>query len=40
VDRVSLVEGYHDQFARLLRRGGFAELIARMQHKLEVFSRR
>ena len=39
VDQVSLVDTYHDQFARLLRRGGFGELMGRMQHKLEVSGR-
>lgn len=39
VDRVSLVDSYHDQFARLMRRGGFAELMERMQHKLDVSAR-
>jgi phospholipid transport system substrate-binding protein len=36
VDGVSLADGYHDQFARLMRRGGFAEVMGRMRHKLEV----
>jgi phospholipid transport system substrate-binding protein len=36
IDRVSLVDGYRDQFARLMTRGGFPEIVARMQHKLEV----
>jgi ABC-type transporter MlaC component len=40
VDGVSLVDSYHDQFARLMRRGGFAALIDRMQRKLEDSSRR
>jgi ABC-type transporter MlaC component len=40
VDRVSLVDSYHDQFARLLRRGGFPELLERMQHRLEASARR
>lgn len=35
VDQVSLVDAYRDQFARLMRRGGFGELLGRMQHKLE-----
>jgi phospholipid transport system substrate-binding protein len=35
VDGVSLVEGYRDQFARIIHRGGFPELIQRMHHKLE-----
>jgi ABC-type transporter MlaC component len=35
VDWVSLVDSYHDQFTRLLRTGGFGELMARMQHKLD-----
>lgn len=39
VDEVSLVDSYHDQFARLLRRGGFGELMGRMQHKLEASGR-
>jgi len=39
VDEVSLVDSYHDQFARLMRRGGFAELMDRMQHKVEVTGR-
>jgi ABC-type transporter MlaC component len=36
VDQVSLVDSYRDQFARLMRRGGFGELMGRMQNKLEV----
>ncbi len=36
VDQVSLVDAYHDQFARPMRRGGFDELMGRMQHKLEI----
>jgi phospholipid transport system substrate-binding protein len=40
VDQVSLVDGYRDQFARLLRRGGFGELMERMQHRLEESNRR
>ncbi len=36
VDQVSLVDAYRDQFAYLMRRGGFGELMGRMQHKLEV----
>jgi phospholipid transport system substrate-binding protein len=39
VDGVSLVDGYHDQFGRLMRRGGFAEVMARMRHKLDVSGR-
>ena len=35
VDRVSLVDSYRREFARVLHRGGFAELMARMQYKLE-----
>lgn len=34
VNGVSLVDGYPDQVARLMRKGGFAELIARMEQKL------
>ena len=39
VDGVGLVDGYHAQFARLIRREGPAELIDRMQRKLEVAGR-
>jgi phospholipid transport system substrate-binding protein len=39
VENVSLVDGYRDQFARLIHRGGFAELIERMHHKLETSPR-
>jgi len=39
VDQVSLVDAYRDQFARLIRRGGFVELMGRMQHKLEASGR-
>jgi phospholipid transport system substrate-binding protein len=39
VDNVSLADEYRDQFARIMHRGGFPEVIARMQHKLEVSSR-
>lgn len=39
VDHVSLVDAYHDQFARLMRRGGFGELMGRMQQKLEASGR-
>jgi phospholipid transport system substrate-binding protein len=35
VDRVSLVDDYRGQFARLLQRSGPDELIARLQRKLE-----
>ena len=35
VDGISLVDGYRDQFARLIRRGGFRELLERMRHKLQ-----
>jgi phospholipid transport system substrate-binding protein len=34
IDRVSLVDSYHAQFARLVRRGGFAEVMERMQRKV------
>jgi phospholipid transport system substrate-binding protein len=39
VDRVSLVEDYRGQFARLLQRSGPDELIARLQRKLETSAR-
>jgi phospholipid transport system substrate-binding protein len=39
VDGVGLVDGYHAEFARLIRREGPAELIDRMQRKLEVAGR-
>lgn len=39
VDHVSLVEGYRDQFARLMRRGGFPEIIVRMRRKQELAGR-
>lgn len=39
VDHVSLVEGYRDQFARLMRRGGFPEIIDRMRRKQELAGR-
>jgi phospholipid transport system substrate-binding protein len=39
VDGVSLVEGYRIQFASLMRRGGFEEIMARMQRKLDESSR-
>ena len=39
VDGAGLVDGYHAQFARLIRRDGPAELIDRMQRKLEVAGR-
>ena len=39
VDGVSLVDGYHAQFARLIQRDGVARLIDRMQRKLEVSGR-
>jgi len=39
VDGVGLVDGYHAQFVRLIRRDGPAELIDRMQRKLEVSGR-
>jgi phospholipid transport system substrate-binding protein len=39
VDHVSLVEGYRDQFARLMRRGGFSEIIDRMRRKQELAGR-
>jgi phospholipid transport system substrate-binding protein len=34
VDRVSLVATYQADFARLLRRDGFEELLARMRRKV------
>lgn len=39
VDGVGLVDGYHAQFDRLIRRDGPAELIDRMQRKLEISGR-
>ncbi len=39
VDGVGLVDSYHAQFARLLKRDGAAGLIERMQRKLEVSGR-
>jgi ABC-type transporter MlaC component len=36
VDRVSLVDSYRDRFARLMRKGGFGELMSRMEHRLEI----
>jgi phospholipid transport system substrate-binding protein len=39
VDGVGLVDGYHAQFDRLIRRDGPVELIDRMQRKLEVSGR-
>jgi len=34
VDGVSLVDGYRDQFTRMMRRGGFEEVMARLDRKL------
>jgi phospholipid transport system substrate-binding protein len=39
VDGVGLVDGYHAEFGRLIRSEGPAELIDRMQRKLEVSGR-
>ena len=39
VDGVSLVDGYRDQFARIMHRGGFGEIMERMHHKLEASQR-
>ena len=35
VDHASLVDGYRDQFAHVLRSGGFDELLQRMKRKLD-----
>jgi ABC-type transporter MlaC component len=35
VDQVSMVDAYHDRFAGLMRRGGFRELLGRMEDKVE-----